>query len=202
LSLQEQHRLLQWVERANLPKALHFWKAELERNRHFGCLCGREKKKWLEGAGLYKKDGTYRGTARNAGFAGRSSKNRATCAGISGEVFDKLQRQFSAHVHMTPHAIPQIRAFHPIDSIGRQSLVEFPVMASAAILALGTNGFLRVFPGCDALLSQELRLLLAVLPQVLEEARRTALEERPQAPVASNEDLIAESDTGECPASQ
>ena len=88
-------------------------------------------------------------------------------AGIPDGVLWKLQRQFSTHVHMAPHAVDQIRAFHPVDSIGRGSFVEFPVMVSAAVLALAIGGPLQLYPACRERLNPELQVLLDVYPRVL-----------------------------------
>jgi len=163
LSIEEQHVLFPWVQRAALPDALKYWKERLRQNQFLPCA---ERSRWVEDRWLYK-NGEYNGRRMNAGFAGRSFKSRAMSAGIPDGVFWKLQRQFSTHVHMAPHAVDQIRAFYPVDSIGRGSFVWFPVMVSAAVLALAIGGLLQLYPGCRERLNPELQVLLEVWPRVL-----------------------------------
>jgi hypothetical protein len=172
LSVEEQHALHLWVQRAALPDALRYWKERLRRNQYLPCD-GRSR--WLEDKWLYK-NGEYKGRRMNAGFSGRSFPCRAKSAGVPDGVLWKLHRQFSTHVHMAPHAVDQIRAFHSVDSMGRDNLVEFPVMVSAAVLALAIGGFLQLYPTCRGRLNPELQVLLNVYPRVLrdlaEEAER------------------------------
>jgi len=176
LSTEEQHALLPRLKRENLPSELKFWEDQLRKNQFLPCA---ERRKWLEGTGLYsKKNGEYIGHRNyiNAAFAGKTAHCRAKSAGIPDSVFWKLQRQFSAHAHMTPHAVDQIRGFRHVDSIGRRSLVDFPVMVSTAVLALAVDNFVKLFPECKQNLNFELELLLDYYPQVLsrsaDEARR------------------------------
>jgi hypothetical protein len=162
--------------REALPGSLRFWKDRLRENRFLQSLPCAEQREWLEDKCLYKKNGEYNGGRMNAGFSGKSLYCRAMSAGIPDGVLWKLHRQFSAHVHMAPHAVDQIRAFHPVDSIGRSTLVEFPVLVSTAVLALAVGSFLQLFPECRQKLNCELKLLLDCYPEVLsrlaDEARR------------------------------
>lgn len=68
LSIEEQHALLPWVQRAALPKALQYWKERLGQNQFLPCA---ERAKWLEGTRLYNRNGEYIGRQKNAGFSGK-----------------------------------------------------------------------------------------------------------------------------------
>ena len=173
LSIEEQRELLPWRKRAALPDAREYWKGRLRQNQSLPCP---ERDKWLGDTWLYKR-GEYKGRRMNAGFFGRSLASRARNAGIPDGVWRRLQHQFSTHVHMAPHAVDQIRAFHAIDSIGRETLVERPLMASAAILALVIDGLLRRYPACGQHLNPELQALVDIYPRVLKGAAGEAKDE-------------------------
>lgn len=145
LSSEEQQALFPWAQRAKLLDSLQYWRERLRQNHFLPCA---ERTKWLDGTGLYNKNGEYNGRWKNAGFSGRPFYCRARNAGVPDGVLWRLQRQFSTHVHMAPHAVDQIRAFYSVDSIGRGSLVEFPVTVSAAVLALAIGGILQLYPAC------------------------------------------------------
>ena len=164
LSSEEQQALFPWAQRAKLLDSLQYWRERLRQNHFLPCA---ERTKWLDGTGLYNKNGEYNGRWKNAGFSGRPFYCRARNAGVPDGVLWRLQRQFSTHVHMAPHAVDQIRAFHSVDSMGRDNLVEFPVMVSAAVLALAIGGFLQLYPTCRGRLNPELQVLLNVYPRVL-----------------------------------
>lgn len=173
LSIEEQHALFPWLQRAALPNGLKYWKERFRQNQFLPCA---EQSKWLEDTWLYKNR-EYRGRRMNAGFLGKSFYSRAKSAGIPDGVFWRLQRQFSTHVHMAPHAVDQIRAFHSVDSMGRGSLVEFPIMVSAAVLALAIGGLLQLYPACRDRLNPELQGLLEIYPRVLKDLADEAVRE-------------------------
>ncbi len=153
------------LERSLIPDQLAFWKQQLGSNKFFLSGSPKERAKWLDGKGLYTKQGQYIGSQQDAGFILRR-RERARRAGILCDTYDLLYRHLSSHSHIAAHAVSQLRAFHPDDRYSREG-IELSVQVACAAVALAIRYVSQVFPDCDVCITPDLVVMLNVYPNLL-----------------------------------
>jgi len=153
------------LDRSQIPKQLEHWRDELARNNHFIGLPLGERAKWLDGKGLYNTHGEYGGGGQDAGFVLRR-RERARRAGFSMDRYDLLYRHLSAHSHIAPHAISQLRAFNPGDKYSL-AVIERSVQVASAAVAVATQFVTQAFLDCEVRVTPDLLSLLLVCRSLL-----------------------------------
>ncbi len=153
------------LERSLIPDQLAFWKQQLGSNKFFLSGSPKERAKWLDGKGLYTKQGQYIGSQQDAGFILRR-RERARRAGILSDTYDLLYRHLSSYSHIAAHAISQLRAFHPDDRYSREG-IQLSVQIACAAVALAIRYVSQVFPDCEVCITPDLAVVLNVYPNLL-----------------------------------